>query len=57
MQWSCTTPTIVFVLSKISDLKPADVALTVAMDVMMVATGYLSCILPPGFWSGGGCRV
>ncbi len=51
MQWSCTTPTILFTLSKISDLTPKQVALAMFCDWVMILTGYIAAVLPPGLGS------
>jgi len=50
-QWSCTTPTMLFTLSKISDLTGWQVAGTVVADMGMVLTGYLAAEFPPGVMS------
>jgi hypothetical protein len=51
LQWSCTTPTILFTLSKISDFSSRRIALVMLSDWTMIFTGYLSAMYPPGFIS------
>ena len=52
IQWMFTTPTILFVLSKISALTPTQVFLTIVADVTMVITGLLAGLLPHPFQCG-----
>ena len=51
IQWSCTTPTMLFTLSKITNFTPQQTALTMFIDWVMIFTGYLAAIYPPGFTS------
>uniref|UniRef100_A0A7S0RFF1 histidine kinase n=1 Tax=Chlamydomonas leiostraca TaxID=1034604 RepID=A0A7S0RFF1_9CHLO len=48
VQWSCSTPTMIFTLSRISDLTPLEIAATLLSDWLMVVTGYMAAALP---WS------
>jgi hypothetical protein len=47
VQWSCSTPTMIFTISRISSLSPLDVATTMLADWAMVVTGYAASELPP----------
>eukprot|EP00955_Chlamydomonas_euryale_P088570 364392-Chlamydomonas_euryale.AAC.5 len=51
VQWSCTTPTMLFTISKISDFNDAEVAFTMAADFVMIVTGFVSAMTPPGVMS------
>lgn len=51
VQWSCTTPTMLFTLAKISDFSERRVALVMFCDWMMILTGYIAALYPPGFVS------
>ncbi|KXZ47741.1 hypothetical protein GPECTOR_33g623 [Gonium pectorale] len=46
VQWCVTTPTMVYILSKISDFTPSQTATAIAMDVTMVITGLLANFTP-----------
>eukprot|EP00798_Chlamydomonas_sp_ICE-L_P004427 gene4427-14559_t len=52
VQWSCTTPTMLFTLSKISNLSTFEVTSAILVDVLMVATGWIAAECPVGaaFW-------
>jgi len=52
VQWSCTTPTMLFTLSKITDFTPKRTAYVMIADWIMIFTGYLAAIYPPGLMSG-----
>ncbi len=56
VQWSCTTPTMLFTLSKISDFTPLQTGTTMFLDWLMILTGFIAAMLPPGYWSGEGTR-
>ena len=51
VQWSCTTPTILFTLSKITDFTPERTGKAMFVDWVMIYTGYLAAVYPPGFTS------
>lgn len=51
VQWACTTPTMLFTISKISNFTQRGVAITMAADFAMIAFGYIAAVLPPGFLS------
>lgn len=51
VQWSCTTPTMLFTLSKITDFTPKQTALTMFCDWVMIITGFIAAVLPPGLIS------
>eukprot|EP00798_Chlamydomonas_sp_ICE-L_P008207 gene8207-1470_t len=49
VQWMFTTPTILFVLSKISALTPLQICAAISADVVMIITGLLATLLPTPF--------
>jgi hypothetical protein len=51
VQWSCTTPTMLFTLSKISDFTPRQTWVTMFFDWLMIITGFIAAVLPPGIFS------
>jgi hypothetical protein len=46
VQWSCSTPTMIFTLSRISALTPPAIAATMLADWLMVVCGYAAAELP-----------
>lgn len=44
IQWSCTTPTIIYTISLISDLTSTEVYLTVFSDWLMIIMGYIAAM-------------
>jgi len=46
VQWSCSTPTMIFTLSRISDLSGTEVALAMLADWLMVVAGYVAAEMP-----------
>ncbi|GAX76238.1 hypothetical protein CEUSTIGMA_g3682.t1 [Chlamydomonas eustigma] len=51
VQWSCTTPTMLFTLSKISDFTSRQTWTTMFFDWLMIITGFIAAVLPPGIFS------
>ncbi|KAG1681287.1 hypothetical protein FOA52_007333 [Chlamydomonas sp. UWO 241] len=51
VQWACTTPTMLFTISKITDFSPRRVAYAMGCDWLMIATGFIAAVMPPGFIS------
>ncbi|GLC35005.1 Hexokinase-3 [Pleodorina starrii] len=49
VQWLVTTPSIVYILSKISDFTPAQTAAAIGMDVAMILSGLIASFLPGPF--------
>ncbi|PNH06772.1 hypothetical protein TSOC_006854 [Tetrabaena socialis] len=50
-QWLVTTPTMIYILSKISDFTPLQTSAAIATDVLMVLTGLWANFLPtPYSW-------
>ncbi|GIL82425.1 hypothetical protein Vretifemale_11416 [Volvox reticuliferus] len=47
VQWLVTTPTMVYILSKISDFTPLKTATAICLDVVMVLSGLLANFAPP----------
>lgn len=50
-QWSCTTPTMLFILSKISDFTPGQAFFAMLCDWIMIVSGYVAAVYPPGIIS------
>ena len=50
-QWSCTTPTMLFILSKISDFTPGQAFFAMLCDWIMIVSGYVAATYPPGIIS------
>ncbi|GLI70739.1 hypothetical protein VaNZ11_015764 [Volvox africanus] len=46
-QWLVTTPTMVYILSKISDFTPLQTATAICLDVIMVISGLMANFAPP----------
>jgi hypothetical protein len=46
VQWLVTTPTMVYILSKISDFTPLQTAIAIGMDVGMILSGLMANFLP-----------
>ena len=47
-QWSCTTPTMLFILGKISDFTPGQAFFAMLCDMIMIVSGYMAAVYPPG---------
>ena len=59
MQWLVTTPTMVYILSKISDFTPRQTATAIGLDVLMVLSGLVANFLRSPYLCerrGGGGR-
>ncbi len=46
IQWLVTTPTMVYILSKISDFTPRQTFTAIALDVIMVVFGLMASFMP-----------